>query len=183
MAGHNIDIHSTKTYYIRKFSDSAETRDHVQRIVQRQLSNHPGQLWKWETTSVSNARCYAKSLLWLHLFVCLVWLALFHWDSAPGWFGHIAIWSILAIQFTWGLTVGLIVGPDRARRSWLWWSLLTIFLPLWPISFLCLMITSFTGVFVGLTYLLAFVLILACETFCGVLLGVKLHSQDSTPSV
>jgi len=133
-----------------------------------------------ETSPVNNARCYAKSLLWLHLFVCLVWLALFHWDCAPGWMGHIAIWSILAIQFTWGLTVGLIVGPDRARRSWLWWSLLTVFLPLWPISLMCVIISSFTGIFIGLTYLLAFVLILACETFCGVLLGVKLHSQDTS---
>jgi hypothetical protein len=132
---------------------------------------------------VKIGRCYAKTLLWIHLFVCLCWLALFTMDTAPDWMGHIFIWSILAVQFTWGLTVGLIVGPDRSRRCWLWWSLLTVFMPLWPISLTCVFISAFVGPLIGLIYLLTFVLILACETFCGVLLGVKWHSQDTGPTV
>lgn len=129
---------------------------------------------------MKNARRFIKPLLWFHLFVCFVWLCLFHMDESHEWMFHVAILSILAIQFTWGLTVGLIVGPSRARRSLLWWSLLTIFLPLWPISGIVLFVSAFEGPLIGLLYLLAFGIILGCETFSGVLLGVKLYSQDDS---
>ena len=128
---------------------------------------------------MNNARCLAKPLLWFHLFVCLVWLCIFRSEEgSPGWMGHVIVWSILGIQFTWGLTVGLLVGPSRSRRHLLWWSLLTIFLPLWPLSIIALFMSVYSGIFVAMLYLSTFVMILACETFCGVLLGVKLHSKE-----
>lgn len=115
-------------------------------------------------------------LLWLHLFVCCVWLFLFRaQQQPPGWMIHVFLWSILAVQFTWGYTVGLIVGPSRNRRSQLWWSLLTIFMPLYLIGPLCTII-AFHNVFLALGYFLIFVMILACETYCGIMLGAKHHS-------
>ena len=128
---------------------------------------------------VKKPRRLIKPLLYFHLFVCLVWLSLFHTNEIHPWMSHVVILSILAIQFTWSLTVGLIVGPDKARRSLLWWSLLTVFMPLSVIHWIVLAVAFSQGILIGLIYLLAFVLILGCETFCGVLMGVKLHSQDS----
>src|SRR5213083_894447 len=78
-----------------------------------------------------------RFLLWVHLFVCLVWLfTIRSGDGIPEWMGHVILWSILGVQFSWGLTVGLLVGPSRKRRLLLWWSLLLVFMPLYPIGHL-----------------------------------------------
>ena len=128
---------------------------------------------------MKNARRWGKPLLWLHLFVCCVWLYLFTAHSEPpGWMGHVFAFSILAIQFTWGLTVGLIVGPGRKRRPLLWASLFLIFMPLWVIGHLLYFFYIFLGPLWALFYLAIFTAILASETYCGVLLGAKLHSES-----
>ncbi|HLJ55517.1 MAG TPA: hypothetical protein VKT77_10810 [Chthonomonadaceae bacterium] len=120
----------------------------------------------------------ARLLLWMHLFVCAVWLFLFRSrQEPPGWMIHVFLWSILAVQFTWGYTVGLLVGPSRKRRPLLWWSLLTIFMPLYLIAPLCTFI-AFHNAIVALGYFLVFVMILACETYCGVMQGAKAHGLD-----
>jgi len=119
----------------------------------------------------------AKLLLLIHLFVCAVWLFLFKAsEQPPNWMIHVFIWSILGVQFTWGYTVGLLVGPGRKRRPLLWWSLLTIFMPLYLIGPLCFYI-AFHNLFVAMGYFAVFVMILACETYCGVLLGAKRHAE------
>ncbi len=124
-------------------------------------------------------RRWSKLLLWMHLFVCLVWLALFHSRQEPAeWMIHVFLWSILGIQFTWGFTVGLIVGPSRKRRSLLWWSLLTVFMPLWFFSLIVRVMFQIGGPLVALIYLAVFVILLACETFGGVLLGARIHSEQ-----
>ena|SRR5579859_1073699 len=126
------------------------------------------------------ARRWGKLLLWAHLLVCLIWLAVLREsDVMPDWYFHVIVWSILAIQFTWGFTVGLLVGPNRARRDMLWWSLLTIFLPLWPLGMWIRVMLEMSGPLIALIYALVFTVLLACETFCGVLLGVKSHSADN----
>ncbi|HLK61100.1 MAG TPA: hypothetical protein VKU00_31345 [Chthonomonadaceae bacterium] len=132
---------------------------------------------------MKNARRLTKPLLWMHLFLCVALLSLFFTHDTPEWMGHVWIWMVLTIQFTWGLTVGLIVGPSRARRSLLWWSLLLIFIPLWPMLAIVGMAMLFSGPLIALIYLLAFLIILGSETFCGVLLGAKLHSQDTESGV
>lgn len=128
-------------------------------------------------------RYLGKLLLWVHLFVCCIWLFFFRMANEdprfiPDWIGHIVTWSILAIQFTWGFTIGLNVGPSRKKRHLLWWSLLTIFLPLWFLGWLTFFI-AFESLFLAMIYLMIFTLILACETFCGVLLGVQTYSLGS----
>jgi hypothetical protein len=131
---------------------------------------------------MNNVRHWSKLLLWLHLFVCVVWLLLFHLvrteQDPPIWMLHIVIWSILGIQFTWGFTVGLRVGPSRKRRDLLWWSLLTIFMPIWFFSHVAVALIFLQGLLIGLIYLAFFVVILACETFGGVLLGARIHSEQ-----
>lgn len=126
-------------------------------------------------------RLWSKLLLWLHLFVCLVWLYMFSpSQEPPGWMGHVIALSILGIQFTWGFTVGLMVGPSRKRRPLLWWSLLTCFLPLWIYGGIAQMIGWIFGLLPALLYLAVFIIIVACETYGGVLLGVKVHSEHQS---
>lgn len=127
---------------------------------------------------MQNARRWGRLLLWLHLFICLVWWWLLHpHHDPPAWMLHVFLCSVLAVQFTWGFTVGLIVGPSRRRRRWLWWSLLTLFMPLWPLSFLLRALVATSGLLVALGYAAIAVIILASETYAGVLLGAKVHSQ------
>jgi len=118
----------------------------------------------------------SKSLLWLHLFVCVVWLSLFHLQELPIWTLHVFIWSILAIQFTWGFTVGLRVGPSRSSRKNLWWSLLTIFMPLYLVGPILFIVAMMQGPLIASGYLFCFAALLGSETFCGVLLGAKYHA-------
>lgn len=125
---------------------------------------------------MNSARIWGKMLLWVHLFVMVVWLCVFHSarhdNEIPFWMIEIFIISILAIQFTWGFTVGLLVGPSRKRRPLLWWSLLPIFMPVYFIRGL-----MFPHLF-ALALLAVFIMILACETYGGVLMGAKLHSES-----
>ncbi len=119
----------------------------------------------------------ARLLLLIHLFVCAVWLFLFRSrHEPPNWMLHVFLWSILGVQFTWGYTVGLLVGPSRKRRPLLWWSLLTIFMPLYLVVPICTII-AFHNLFVAAGYFAVFMLILACETYCGVLQGAMAHGE------
>ena len=128
---------------------------------------------------MKNARGLGKILLFVHLFVCMVWLAIFHWDgNSNDWMIHVFVWSIMGVQFTWGLTVGLLVGPSRQNRSKLWWSLLLVFMPLFPVGNLVFFMALAGYPILALVYLGFFVMILACETYCGVLLGAKMHAED-----
>ena len=118
---------------------------------------------------------WSKTLLWLHLLVCVVWLSLFRGQSEPKeWMLHVFLWSVLGVQFTWGFTIGLIVGPKKGNRKRLWWSLLTVFMPLFLIGHLCFEI-AMHSLFLAVAYGAIFTMILACETYCGILLGAKLH--------
>lgn len=132
---------------------------------------------------MKNARAWSRPLLWLHLFVCITWLYVCRFFNNPEetmipiWMLHLFVWSILGIQFTWGFTVGLAVGPSRKKRQQLWWSLLTVFFPLWWIGGLCKILFYTIGP-LALVYMAFFVAILACETYGGVLLGAKIHSES-----
>jgi len=120
-----------------------------------------------------------RLLLWVHLLVCLVWLSLFRGsDRPPTWMMHIFFWSIIGVQFTWGYTVGLLVGPSRRKRHLLWWSLLLVFMPLYPLSFLFRIFLHVFPLPVALTYIALLVSLIGCQTFGGVLLGVRAHGKD-----
>jgi hypothetical protein len=126
-----------------------------------------------------NLRRRARILLWIHLFLCSVWLFLFRAQhQPPTWMLHVFLWSILGVQFTWGYTVGLLVGPGRKRRPLLWWSLLTVFMPLYVVGPICFFL-ALHNILIALGYFAVFVMILACETYCGVLLGAKTHAEGS----
>ena len=51
-------------------------------------------------------------------------------------------------------------------------------MPLWLIGQIVFVICIAQGPLIALIYLAFFTMILACETFCGVLLGAKAHSGD-----
>ncbi len=123
---------------------------------------------------------YSKILMGVHLFVCLVWLYAFLVPEGgyfPGWMAHIILWSIIGVQFTWGVTVGLFIGPKRQRRPLLWSSLLLLFMPLIVVGFFLRLSLYYQGPLITIGYLVIFSSILACETWCGVLQGIKWHSK------
>ncbi len=124
---------------------------------------------------MKNPRLWGKPLLVLHLFFCCVWLFLFEArQEPPDWTLALAFWSVFGIQFTWGFTVGLIVGPGRANRLNLWWSLLLSFLPLYFTYWTAVFIAE-GSLFWAAIFTLTSLIIIASETFCGVLLGAKAH--------
>ena len=126
-------------------------------------------------TGIKDPRIWGKPLLILHLFFCCVWLYLFEArQDPPDWTKLIGFWSIFGVQFTWGFTVGLIVGPGRANRLNLWWSLLLSFLPLY-FTYWMFMATAGSNLFWATVFALTAVVIIGSETFCGVLLGAKAH--------
>jgi hypothetical protein len=127
---------------------------------------------------MSNPKCLVRPLLWFHLFICFTWLYVFRAGDPHFWAITLFLWSIFAIQFTWGFTVGLAVGPARKSRSKLWWSLVTLLLPLSLMAqpLLTLLLVS-PLLFVA--YLSAIVIILASETYAGVLLGAKMRSAGA----
>jgi hypothetical protein len=130
---------------------------------------------------MNGARALGKLLLWFHLFVCGVWWWAIHHDFRvwPFWVGHLIIGSILCVQFTWGYNVGLLVGPSRRKRGKLWWSLLTIFMPLTIGGGILRSIWEQHGTPLTAFYLLLFTILLASETYSGVLLGAKAHADNS----
>jgi hypothetical protein len=138
-----------------------------------------------EVGIMSDTKIWGKVLLWVHLFIVCIWLLFFRMaatdpgdgEGMPMWIAHIFILSILAIQFTWGFTVGLNVGPSRKKRDNLWWSLLTIFLPIWFYNFVVKIMALLGAPLWALVYGAVFIVILGCETYCGVLLGVKAHAE------
>jgi hypothetical protein len=131
---------------------------------------------------MNNTKVWGKLLLWIHLFIVSTWLVFFRLIESdptyiPVWIIHIFILSILGIQFSWGFTVGLNVGPSRKKRDNLWWSLLTVFLPVWFFNFLIKGLWQSNEWILALIYGTVFVVLLGCETYCGVLLGVKTHAE------
>ncbi len=131
---------------------------------------------------MNGARFWGKVLLWVHLFVLCVWLygfsAIRDGKELPEWVGHLVIGSVIGIQFTWGYTVGLLVGPSRRKRGKLWWSLLTLSLPMYVVGFLLRVLYEAMGLWHTVYYLFLFAAVLACETYGGVLLGAKANAGD-----
>jgi hypothetical protein len=132
---------------------------------------------------MESARFWGKVLMWVHLFVLCVWLYAFRAfrdgsGEMPQWVFHLFIGSIVGIQFTWGYTVGLMVGPSRRKRHKLWWSLITLVIPMYIVGGLLRFFFEFMGVWQTGYYLLLFAAVLACETYGGVLLGAKAHAGD-----
>jgi len=131
---------------------------------------------------MESARFWGKLLLWVHLFVLCVWLYGFHTIITGGvlreWVGHLVIGGVIGVQFTWGYTVGLLVGPNRRKRHKLWWSLITLTLPMSLVGNLLRAMFDNIGLWQTAYYLMLFTAVLACETYGGVLLGAKAHAGD-----
>ncbi len=126
---------------------------------------------------MNNPRIWGIPLLVWHFLVLCLWVYLFSPNAQPTeWMVYTAIWTLYSIQFTWGLTVGLIVGPGRATRGQLWWSALFSLLPI-SILTMNMLYAIVYGFPIGwaILFFVTSLVILACETFCGVLLGAKAY--------
>jgi len=127
---------------------------------------------------VNNPRLWAIPLVVAHLLLVALWVELFRTGgNVPEWMIYLFWWSVFGIQFTWGFTVGLMVGPARAVRAHLWWSALTAVLPGYLLTIYALFALTYlqmNPIWVLLMYG-TMLWILACETFCGVLAGASAY--------
>lgn len=107
-----------------------------------------------------------------HLQVALIF---FLWDEGrrmPVWTGSVLAFSLPTVQFTWSLTMGLLIGPSRKRRSWFWTTLLLSFIPLSFVRILCFLAYHFVGLYAALCCLTFCLAILFIETFMGIYFGL-----------
>lgn len=131
-----------------------------------------------ESLAEKNTRRWCKLLLWLHLFLCLIWLYMLLVQPVnPGWIRQLFYVSISNVQLTWGFTVGLIVGPSRKRRTLLWASLLLVFMPLWVMCHAFKAIWH-THPMLALIYLVFSIVVETLFTWIGVFKGVQAHSKS-----
>ncbi len=125
---------------------------------------------------MSKATLYTKLLLGLHLVLCCIWLIIFRYGFSKGailpWMVHGILWSVLGVQFTWGFTVGMMIGPSRTRRPLLWSSLLLIFYPIYFLRGIVQAAIFIQGWPVGVVYALLIALALAAQTWSGVQRGI-----------
>ena len=128
---------------------------------------------------MNNPRLWAVPLVILHAFFVGVWGYIFFFSEGylPTWMAYLAIWTVIGIQFTWGFTIGLMVGPARATRAQLWLSAITAVLPLYFVGIYCLLLLVYGEMHIAFVLLMFFTMavIFACETFCGVLLGATAY--------
>ena len=126
---------------------------------------------------MSQSRRIAVPLLWVHLGFCLIWLAVMAQINLPQWSGHVWLLSILAVQFTWSYTAGILIGPRRKRRPLLWSCLLLAPMPLWFTWMLTRVFSMVFGPAVAAMYLAVMLLVLGAETWSGLMLGLKHHAM------
>ncbi len=122
----------------------------------------------------------AKCLMAMHIVFLVAILVLFaqarHGVQVSATFIALLVIISMVVQFSWSLSVGLYVGPGTRRRPLLWASLLTIFVPMVIVRISTIIAWFIFNPLVALGVLFASVIVLACETWAGVLQGLKLHS-------
>ncbi len=120
-------------------------------------------------------RNWSIGLLLLHLFfviACNMSQGRLH---APVWAGAVAVFCSLMIQFTWSMTVALMLGPNRRYRRRYGLTLLLIYIPMWLVRLMVLIVAHFFGLWQGLLVLFVCLLVLAAETIGGIFVGLGLR--------
>jgi hypothetical protein len=117
----------------------------------------------------------AKALMAFHVLFLFTILLVFNRArrgiESDGTLIALILITTMVVQFTWGLAVGLYVGPGARRRPLLWGSLLTIFLPMVIVRWATIIAWFVVNPIVAVAVLLFFVIKLASETCAGVLQG------------
>ena len=91
--------------------------------------------------------------------------------------GCLLAFGLPTVQFTWGLTLGLIIGPSRKLRKWYWGSLLFLPIPLGFTRVATWLAFHFVGFSIAAIVLVACVSVIIIETVAGVMVGVDVHSK------
>ena len=122
-------------------------------------------------------RWTACLLLW-HLLVVIVFVRC--WGNPtqhPHWMGSLLVFSLPTVQFTWSLTVAMILGANRRRRKLYWSALLLTFIPGYFLYILCMLAYMFLGLKAALLCLAVGLTVLIGETIAGILFGNEWRSR------
>jgi hypothetical protein len=96
------------------------------------------------------------------------------------WSGCLLAFGLPTVQFTWGVTVGLILGPQRNRRRWYWMSLVFIPAPLSFVYIVTMLAYHFISLYLALVCLVVGLGIIISETVAGVIVGIDAHTRFRT---
>ncbi len=121
------------------------------------------------------AKCLmALHALFLATILTVIWQARHGADISASLVAVLGL-ICLVVQFSWSFAVGLYVGPGSRRRPLLWASLLTVFLPIALVRVAAIVAWFVVDPLVAVCLLMTAVIVLACETWAGVLQGLKIH--------
>lgn len=115
-----------------------------------------------------------------HLVLGIVFLMWGRAVPTTHWSGSLFVFGMLTVQFTWGVTLGLILGPSRKLRKWYWASLLFLPVPIGFTRILTWLAFHFVGLSIAAIVLVACVTVIIIETVAGVMVGVDLSSKFRT---
>jgi hypothetical protein len=107
-------------------------------------------------------------------FVFLAWgrtLPTTHWT------GSLFVFGMLTVQFTWGATLGVILGPSRRLRRWYWASLVFAVVPLEFTRMVTWLSFHFVGLQIAILCALVCLSVIVIETVAGVMVGNNIHSR------
>jgi hypothetical protein len=122
-------------------------------------------------------RRWIGGLLLYHLVLTSVFLLFGSVLPTTHWSGCLLAFGVPTVQFTWGFTVGLIVGSNRNRRAWYWTSLLLCFIPLWMVRIFCFLAYHFVGLSAAIVCGTVCLAVIVLETYAGILNGIIKHNR------
>ena len=93
------------------------------------------------------------------------------------WTGSLVVFGIPTVQFTWSMTIGMILGASRRNRPWYWSALLLSFIPLWFVRIACFLAFHFVGTSAAIFVGMVCGGVLIVETVAGVCCGIEANSN------
>jgi hypothetical protein len=91
--------------------------------------------------------------------------------------GSVLVFSLFTVQFSWSLTVALMIGPERRRRKHYWSVLLLSFIPLSAVYGFCMVVYVFLGAEAAVACFLFSLAVLGFEMITGILYGNELRAR------
>jgi hypothetical protein len=128
---------------------------------------------------IARQRCIACLVLY-HLILGTLFLV---WGKAvpsTHWSGSLLAFGLPTVQFTWGFTVGLMLGPHRRYRRWWWASLLFSPVPLSFVYIATMLAYHFVGIDLAFLCVVFGLAVIIAETIAGVIVGMDAHTRFRT---
>lgn len=128
---------------------------------------------------IARNRCIACLILY-HLVLGILFLL---WGKAvptTHWSGSLLAFGLPTVQFTWGFTLGMILGPHRKHRRWYWMALLFLPIPLDFVYIVTMLAYHFVGWEIALVCLAIGLTVVLVETVAGIVVGIDARLRFRT---